>query len=1220
MDKKIKKLKLDQDISNKIHLYFDGDLDNITKEKLSNIYNNPDLKRELEITQEDIKKFKSIIKKNKDSKFRIIVLDPTIKIKKSTSIKEESDKEIINYEDIKSEDINKYILDSRKAFIDWINNEFYPNVIANKDDELKIYQQFIKSYLALDTPYRGLLVFHGLGTGKTASAITSTEGLSTQMNITTLLPALLETEFINEVKQWGNDFFKIDKNNWKFYTKQEIIDNKEIKENLYRNFHISIEDIDKISIRAKNKTKIKKEGLWLVENNKDYINEIKTISGYYIENGKQTDIKLEKEQILTDSDKIFIDIQITYLISLKYNFIHYNPFPKVKSTKLKEFLKTDEEEDTEFIKYDDERKTYNQKIVDKLTKKLDKNKKELNINSPFNNEVIIIDEVHNFVREIINKSETATTFYNWIMNGTDIKLVFLSGTPIINKPSEIAYLFNMLRGTLRIYNFTIKTTIDNISDIEEKLKDIFYINNSSIQQFNIVRQKGKLIISILKNNTSFQSILDKEDNIIYSIKYNNNTFKQFIKEIYNGLYKLFDKESITPSEKEFNKLSDHEKTQIIKGKEHVFDEEINVIFNKYVPLFTVFEEDRELDLSDTEQFLNYFFNEDKTAIPTNKRTLLKRMISGLVSYYPIDRSSITSMPEIIPPKNTLYSNYNISEKINIVTCPMSFKQFEKYELSYSNEKERAIKRKRSKFYSDDTFDYHIRTRQACNMVYEDDNFRKLSQQNPDYKTKKDNEYEKLINSSSLVGKNISLYSPKFYEIMKNINKFIESGIPTGKILFYSEFRGDAGSEIFEQILKANGYSKYSPDTFDNKKAKRYTFITGQEKKEERKINKDRYNKDDNIFGEYIQIMIISGAGAEGISLFGVRQVHILEPYWNYIRIDQVFGRAIRLKSHIKLPKDKQNVEQYLYLSIYPKGNDVLSVYKALLELDTWNNIPNLSDKSDDEIPNLLLSNHKSLYSTIQKLIKIKLETRLETADENLFNKMEKKYNISNEIMNVIKEASVDCIQHTRDNPILNDNCIRYNTQLISENSYFPGISANKLNDIDNKQLSAIFSYFIKPNIIVISGQEKDESIYVYYKLNDIKYKDDIRYIKDNSQIIGKIYPKHNLFFLYIQNNHKLNTQLGNRFSVFQEIYKLDNIVIDDMNKDINKIFYDINILSEKNNLIGYKIKYNVNETFYYSPNKPIIRLYQYDILFDNKFNTNGFTPFIINKTKSYKNY
>ena len=90
MDKKIKKLKLDQDISNKIHLYFEGDLDNITKEKLSAVYNNPELKKELELTPEDVKKFKSIIKKSKDPKFRIIVLDPTIEIKSIPDVVEES--------------------------------------------------------------------------------------------------------------------------------------------------------------------------------------------------------------------------------------------------------------------------------------------------------------------------------------------------------------------------------------------------------------------------------------------------------------------------------------------------------------------------------------------------------------------------------------------------------------------------------------------------------------------------------------------------------------------------------------------------------------------------------------------------------------------------------------------------------------------------------------------------------------------------------------------------------------------------------------------------------------------------------------------------------------------------------------------------------------------------------------------------------------------------
>ena len=51
-------------------------------------------------------------------------------------------------------------------------------------------------------------------------------------------------------------------------------------------------------------------------------------------------------------------------------------------------------------------------------------------------------------------------------------------------------------------------------------------------------------------------------------------------------------------------------------------------------------------------------------------------------------------------------------------------------------------------------------------------------------------------------------------------------------------------------------------------------------------------------------MIISSAGAEGISLTGVRQVHIMEPFWNFIRIGQVFGRAIRMGSHLDCPRKR----------------------------------------------------------------------------------------------------------------------------------------------------------------------------------------------------------------------------------------------------------------------------------------------------------------------------
>jgi len=45
------------------------------------------------------------------------------------------------------------------------------NEICDKDFELAPYQKFIKNFLSSNTPYNGLLLYHGLGTGKTCSAI-----------------------------------------------------------------------------------------------------------------------------------------------------------------------------------------------------------------------------------------------------------------------------------------------------------------------------------------------------------------------------------------------------------------------------------------------------------------------------------------------------------------------------------------------------------------------------------------------------------------------------------------------------------------------------------------------------------------------------------------------------------------------------------------------------------------------------------------------------------------------------------------------------------------------------------------------------------------------------------------------------------------------------------------------------------------------------------------
>ena len=49
----------------------------------------------------------------------------------------------------------------------------------------------------------------------------------------------------------------------------------------------------------------------------------------------------------------------------------------------------------------------------------------------------------------------------------------------------------------------------------------------------------------------------------------------------------------------------------------------------------------------------------------------------------------------------------------------------------------------------------------------------------------------------------------------------------------------------------------------------------------------------------------------------VRRVHIVEPYWNPVRLKQVKGRAIRVGSHIQLPEEERNVDLFLYLAVIP---------------------------------------------------------------------------------------------------------------------------------------------------------------------------------------------------------------------------------------------------------------------------------------------------------------
>ena len=78
-----------------------------------------------------------------------------------------------------------------------------------------------------------------------------------------------------------------------------------------------------------------------------------------------------------------------------------------------------------------------------------------------------------------------------------------------------------------------------------------------------------------------------------------------------------------------------------------------------------------------------------------------------------------------------------------------------------------------------------------------DNRNKLKE---DIFKEKNDEYSSLVkNNSLIINKGLEEYSPKFNKILNNLNKFVDGSNSTGKILFYSECRSEAGSEIFEVI-------------------------------------------------------------------------------------------------------------------------------------------------------------------------------------------------------------------------------------------------------------------------------------------------------------------------------------------------------------------------------------------------------------------------------------
>lgn len=136
----------------------------------------------------------------------------------------------------------------------------------------------------------------------------------------------------------------------------------------------------------------------------------------------------------------------------------------------------------------------------------------------------------------------------------------------------------------------------------------------------------------------------------------------------------------------------------------------------------------------------------------------------------------------------------------------------------------------------------------------------------------------------------------------------------GPVIVYSNYVLMEGLQIFKIYLAQFGFSGYT-SAKSGENYFRYTEFHGSIDFKERAINLKTFNQAENKHGKLIKIIMISPAGAEGINVFSVRQVHIMEPYWHEVRILQMIGRGVRQCSHKYLPLDERHVDVYRYKSV-----------------------------------------------------------------------------------------------------------------------------------------------------------------------------------------------------------------------------------------------------------------------------------------------------------------
>ena len=940
--------------------------------------------------------------------------------------------------------VPSYYMNNREMFVNFINSLFEPyrqelqsdksqiscDDIGNtsSDFSLLTHQKIVRDYMNLYTPYRGLLLYHGLGSGKTCTSIAIAEGMKDAKRVIIMTPASLRANYIEELKKCGDLLYKRNQF-WEWISTDA---NPETASPMSAILNLPLEFIRR------------HRGAWFINITKK--------SNY---------------EDLNDVDKITLEEQLNEMIKSKYTFINYNGLRAKKLQELTANFTRNLFDDAVVVI--DEAHNLISRIVNKIKKEkvIPENKKGEKEHLPLN---------------------LSTKLYELLMSAKNARIVLLTGTPVINYPNEFGILFNILRGYIKTWKITInvqeskqknKSVKIDKNALQEMLlgvKSLDYLDYSPSSNILTITRNPFGFSNKIKVDSGYQGVtnakkLENGETVIDNDYLSDDDFERRIISILdrNGItvvpqgidiknkkalpdtFDLFESQYIDSVTKKIKNI-DALKRRIV-GLSSYFRSAQENLLPRYNKTLGVDYHIVRIPMS------NFQFGIYEAARRKERETEKKKPKQTVGEVYEDSSSTYRIF-------SRLYCNFVMPDR------PIPLKKSLKGLLpekkgEEDEEGEEGAEGKSGAEGSMSELFKLARREEAKQDVIDDQEGEVEGDQilemigGIDYKERLDRALKYIEEHSNdfLTPEALLTYSPKFLNMLENIDDPEYQGLH----LVYSQFRTMEGIGIFSLVLNKNGFARFKIKksssgvwTIDIDEADRgkptYALYTGTETSEEKEMLRHIYNGEwdqipesisvdlnkiakNNNMGEIIKVFMITSSGSEGINLRNTRYVHIMEPYWHPVRSEQVIGRARRICSHKALPLALQTVEVFVYLMIFTpeqlKSDDAIELKRKDLS------------KAKPSVPM--------------------------TSDQYLYEISEIKANLTAQLTDAVKESAFDCYIYS------NGKCVNFGDPTKDKFSYVPDYSEQQ-NDTTVQSNKEMIQWTGKP--IRLNGVD-----YVYRRIS-----------------------------------------------------------------------------------------------------------------------------------------